>query len=426
MFIDQVKIYVKAGDGGNGMATFRREKYVPHGGPSGGDGGRGGNVLLTVSPNVSTLLDLRYRKHYRAERGENGGSSNKHGKAGRDLVILVPPGTIVYDDDTGQPLADLTELEQTVIIAKGGRGGRGNARFATSTNQAPTFAEQGEPGEERNLRLELKLLADVGLVGFPNAGKSTLLAQVSAARPKIADYPFTTLTPNLGVVRVDEQTFVMADIPGLIEGAHQGQGLGHEFLRHIERTRVILHVIDAAGLDGRDPLEDFHTINFELAQYAPELAERPQIVALNKMDLPEAQERAAALTSELQAMGHKVFSISAATGQNVLPMLRATVALLATAPPPPAIEIPEIEEVDKPALQVKVEEGVFVVEGRQVERRVAMTNLDNEEALLRLQHALRRFGVFAALQAAGVQEGDTVRIGDLEFEYVPEPWEQEA
>ena len=212
------RIYVKAGDGGNGMATFRREKYVPHGGPSGGDGGRGGNVLLTVSPNVSTLLDLRYRKHYRAERGENGGSSNKHGKAGRDLVILVPPGTIVYDDDTGQPLADLTELEQTVIIAKGGRGGRGNARFATSTNQAPTFAEQGEPGEERNLRLELKLLADVGLVGFPNAGKSTLLAQVSAARPKIADYPFTTLTPNLGVVRVDEQTFVMADIPGLIEG----------------------------------------------------------------------------------------------------------------------------------------------------------------------------------------------------------------
>ncbi|NLW16639.1 MAG: GTPase ObgE [Firmicutes bacterium] len=424
MFIDQVKIYVKAGDGGDGMASFRREKYIPHGGPSGGDGGRGGNVLLTVSPHVNTLLDLRYRKHYRAERGENGGSNNKHGRNGQDLVIAVPPGTIVYDDDTGQPLADLTELEQTAIVAKGGRGGRGNARFATSTRQAPTFAEKGEPGEERNLRLELKLLADVGLVGFPNAGKSTLLAQVSAARPKIADYPFTTLTPNLGVVSVDGQSFVMADIPGLIAGAHRGQGLGHEFLRHIERTRVILHVVDAAAWEGRDPLEDFHTINFELAQYAPELAERPQIVALNKMDLPQAQERAAALTRELEAMGHLVFPISAATGQNVLPMLRATVALLATAPPPPAIEIPETVEEEKPTLQVTVEDGIFVVHGRQVERRVAMTNLENQEALLRLQVALRRYGVFEALRAAGVQAGDTVRIGDLEFDYVPEPWEE--
>ncbi len=425
MFIDRVKIYVKAGDGGNGMATFRREKYVPHGGPSGGDGGRGGDVLLVVSPHVNTLLDLRYRKHYRAERGENGGPNNMHGRAGRDLVILVPPGTVVYDDDTGQPLADLTELEQTFVVARGGRGGRGNARFATSTNQAPTFAEQGEPGEERNLRLELKLLADVGLVGFPNAGKSTLLAQVSAARPKIADYPFTTLTPNLGVVKVDDQTFVMADIPGLIEGAHQGQGLGHEFLRHIERTRVIIHMIDASGWDGRDPLEDFHTINFELAQYAPELAERPQIVALNKMDLPQARERAATLTRELESMGHKVFPISAATGENVLPLLRATVDLLATAPPPPAVEIPDVVETSDPGLQVQVEDGVFVVRGRQVEKRVAMTNLENEEALLRLQHAFRRFGVFAALQEAGVQEGDTVRIGELEFEYIPEPWEKE-
>lgn len=425
MFIDQVKIYVKAGDGGHGMATFRREKYVPQGGPSGGDGGRGGNVILKVSPHVNTLLDLRYRKHHRAENGENGGSSNKQGKTGSDLTILVPPGTIVYDDDTGQPLADLTELEQTVTIAKGGRGGRGNARFATSTQQAPTFAEQGEPGEEYYLRLELKLLADVGLVGFPNAGKSTLLAHVSAARPKIADYPFTTLTPNLGVVKVDERTFVMADIPGLIEGAHLGQGLGHEFLRHIERTRVILHMVDAAGWDGREPLADFHAINHELAKYAPELAERPQIVALNKMDLPEAQARAAVLTKALQDLGHQVFSISAVTGQGVQQMLRTIVALLETAPLPEAIFIPEPVEEEKESLRVTIEDGVFVVRGHQVERRVAMTNLENEEALFRLQHALRRFGVIAALQAAGVQAGDTVRIRNLEFDYVPDPWERE-
>lgn len=425
MFIDQVKIYVKAGDGGHGMATFRREKYVPQGGPSGGDGGRGGNVILKVSPHVNTLLDLRYRKHHRAENGENGGSSNKQGKMGSDLTIFVPPGTIVYDDDNGQPLADLTELEQTVTIAKGGRGGRGNARFATSTQQAPTFAEQGEPGEEHYLRLELKLLADVGLVGFPNAGKSTLLSHVSAARPKIADYPFTTLTPNLGVVRVDEQTFVMADIPGLIEGAHLGQGLGHEFLRHIERTRVILHMVDAAGWDGREPLADFRAINHELAKYAPELAERPQIVALNKMDLPEAQSRAATLTQALQDLGHQVFSISAVTGQGVQQMLRATVALLETAPLPHAIFIPEPVEEEKTGLRVTIEDGVFVVQGHQVERRVAMTNLENEEALFRLQHALRRFGVITALQSAGIQAGDTVRIRNLEFDYVPDPWEEE-
>lgn len=424
MFIDRVKIYVKAGNGGNGMSTFRREKYVPHGGPSGGDGGRGGDVILKVSSHVNTLLDLRYRKHHRAEHGEHGASSNKHGKMGQDLVIMVPPGTIVYDDDTDQPVADLTELEQTVIIAKGGRGGRGNARFATSTQQAPTFAEQGEPGQERYLRLELKLLADVGLAGFPNAGKSTLLAHVSAARPKIADYPFTTLTPNLGVVKIDECTFVMADIPGLIEGAHLGQGLGHEFLRHIERTRVILHVVDAAGWDGRDPLEDFHAINHELAQYAPDLAERPQIVALNKMDLPQAQERKQALTQKLESLGHQVFSISAVTGQGVQQMLRATAALLEVALPPQPLVIAEPVEADKAALFVTAEDDVFVVRGNQVERRVAMTNLNNEEALLRLQHALRRYGVFDALQAAGVQPGDTVRIRDFEFDYVPDPWEQ--
>ncbi|NLY53365.1 MAG: GTPase ObgE [Firmicutes bacterium] len=425
MFIDEVKIYVKAGAGGNGMVSFRREKYVPQGGPSGGDGGRGGDVILEVSPHENTLLRLRYRRHYRAENGENGRSKNMHGRRGDDCVINVPPGTIVYDAETDQPLADLTEIGQRIVIAKGGRGGRGNARFATSTRQAPTFAEQGEPGEERHLRLELKLLADVGLVGYPNAGKSTLLAQVSAARPKIADYPFTTLTPNLGVVNIDDNIFVMADIPGLIDGAHLGHGLGHQFLRHIERTRVIVHIIDAAALEGREPLVDFHTINRELAAYAPELAQRPQIVALNKMDLPEAQARAAALTEAIEALGHQVFCISAATGQGIKQLLRATYELLQTAPEPPAIEIPEVVEEELETLQVEREDDAFVVRGAHVERRVAMTNLDNEEALFRLQHTLRRWGIIDALREAGVQEGDTVRIGDMEFDYVPDPGEGE-
>jgi len=425
MFIDEVKIYVKAGAGGNGMVSFRREKYVPQGGPSGGDGGRGGDVILEVSPHENTLLRLRYSRHYRAENGENGRSKNMHGRRGDDCVINVPPGTIVYDAETDQPLADLTEIGQRIVIAKGGRGGRGNARFATSTRQAPTFAEQGEPGEERHLRLELKLLADVGLVGYPNAGKSTLLAQVSAARTKIADYPFTTLTPNLGVVNIDDNIFVMADIPGLIDGAHLGHGLGHQFLRHIERTRVIVHIIDAAALEGREPLVDFHTINRELAAYAPELAQRPQIVALNKMDLPEAQARAAALTEAIEALGHQVFCISAATGQGIKQLLRATYELLQTAPEPPAIEIPEVVEEELETLQVEREDDAFVVRGAHVERRVAMTNLDNEEALFRLQHTLRRWGIIDALREAGVQEGDTVRIGDMEFDYVPDPGEGE-
>lgn len=425
MFIDQVKIYVKAGDGGNGMVTFRREKYVPHGGPAGGDGGRGGNIVLQVSPNVNTLLDLHYRKHHRADNGGNGASNNKHGRGGQDRVILVPPGTVVYDDDTDLPLADLTELDQVITIAKGGRGGRGNARFATSTRQAPAFAEQGEPGEERYLRLELKLLADVGLVGFPNAGKSTLISRVSAARPKIADYPFTTLAPNLGVVAVDEQTFVMADIPGLIEGAHLGQGLGHEFLRHIERTRVILHVVDAAGWDGRDPLDDFHTINHELTKYAQELAERPQVVALNKMDLPQAQARAQDLMDTLTTMGHQVFCVSAVTGEGIEQLLRATFAALQAAPPLEAITIPEPVEAEKQGMQIKRDGDIYVVEGYLVTRRVAMTDINNEEALLRLQHALRRYGVFDALEAAGIKAGDTVRIHEFIFEYVPEPWKTE-
>lgn len=420
MFIDQVKIYVKSGDGGNGMVNFRREKFVPQGGPAGGDGGYGGNVIISVSENANTLLDLRYRRHHKAERGENGGINDMHGKDGADRHIEVPAGTVIYDDITGQPLADMTASGQTVIIVKGGRGGRGNARFATSVQQAPTFAEQGEPGEEKWLRLELKLLADVGLVGFPNAGKSTLLAQVSAARPKIADYPFTTLVPNLGVVQVDDHSFVMADIPGLIEGAHQGQGLGHEFLRHIERTRLLVHIVDAAGIDGREPLEDFHAINRELELYTPELAGRTQIVVLNKMDLPDAQDRKEQLEQVLTALGYSVFCISAATGQGVKELLRAIYALMQTVTKPAPVVIPEITEEIKP-LTVSRDNEAYVVTGSWVERRIAMTDMGNPDAVRRLQRAFRRFGIFDALRAAGIQEGDTVRIRKVEFDFVDNP-----
>ncbi len=421
MFIDQVKIYVKAGDGGNGMAAFRREKYVPLGGPAGGDGGRGGNVILIVDSNANTLLDLRYRRHHKAERGDNGGIKNSHGKAGDDLYIKVPPGTVVFDDNLDTPLADLRDAGETFVIAKGGRGGRGNARFATSTHQAPTFAENGEPGEEKWLRLELKLLADVGLVGFPNAGKSTLLAQVSAARPKIADYPFTTLVPNLGVVAVGDSSFVMADIPGLIEGAHLGQGLGHEFLRHIERTRVLVHMLDTAGLDGRDPLDDFHTINRELREFSPELADRPQLVVLNKMDLPMAEERRDELEQALHQLGYKTFSISAASGQGVKELLRATWETLQTAPMPKPIEIPELEEPERDSFRIERDGDFFIVAGSWVERLVAMTDLENDDAVRRLQRSLRKHGVFDALRKAGIKEGESVRIRDAEFSFVDDP-----
>src|SRR5699024_5728379 len=291
MFIDQVSIYVKAGDGGNGIAAFRREKYIPKGGPAGGDGGAGGDVIFQVDEGLNTLMDFRYNRHFKADRGENGLNKKQHGKDSEPLIVPVPPGTIVYDEDTDEMLADLTENGQTALIAQGGRGGRGNARFASSRNPAPNLAENGEPGEERNLRVELKVIADVGLVGFPSVGKSTLLSVVSAARPKIADYHFTTLQPNLGVVDTEDgRSFVMADLPGLIEGAHEGVGLGHQFLRHVERTRLIVHVIDMAGTEGRDPYEDYVKINEELSQYDEHLTDKKQIVVANKMDMPDAAE----------------------------------------------------------------------------------------------------------------------------------------
>ncbi|GAW93337.1 GTPase ObgE [Calderihabitans maritimus] len=423
MFYDKAKIYVKGGDGGNGIVAFRREKYVPEGGPSGGDGGRGGDVILEADPALRTLVDFKYKRHYKAERGGHGQGKNKHGKNGEDLLIRVPLGTLVRDADTGEVLADLVEPGQKVIVAKGGRGGRGNARFATSRNRVPTFAEKGEPGEERWLELELKLLADVGLIGFPNVGKSTLISRISAARPKIADYPFTTLVPNLGVVRVDdERSFVVADIPGLVEGAHAGIGLGHQFLRHVERTRLLVHVLDAAQVEGRDLIEDYKTVNRELQLYKPELASRYQIIAANKMDLPGAEENLARLRRAL-GENYEIFPISAATGEGIDQLTYRIAELLETLEE----EQPEHEILNEHRRLVKVERaeefevrqenGIFVVKGKEIERRLAMTDLENEAAVKRFQHFLIRIGVEDALRAKGIKPGDTVRIGDVEFEF---------
>lgn len=426
MFVDVVTIQVKAGDGGNGIVAFRREKYVPQGGPAGGDGGKGGDIVLEADEGLHTLLDLRYQKHFKAQRGENGRSKGQHGKSAPDLVIKVPAGTIVKDEKTGQILADLIHHGQRVVAAKGGRGGRGNIRFATPKNPAPYLAENGEPGEEKTLRLELKVLADVGLVGFPNVGKSTLLSVVSQAKPKIADYHFTTLTPNLGVVRVDEyKSFVMADLPGLIEGAHAGHGLGHQFLRHIERTRVIVHVVDMAGSEGRDPYEDFVKINQELKLYDYRLEERPQIVAANKMDLPQAEENLAAFR---QKVGEKVpvFPISAVQGKGIKPLLYAIYELLSTIPKD-AFRLTDEEEQrghvytleeKAPPFRVYRDQDGFVVEGEAVERLFKMTNFNYEEGALRFARQLKKMGVDDALRREGAVPGDTVRIMGYEFEFM--------
>ncbi|WP_072868519.1 GTPase ObgE [Desulfofundulus thermosubterraneus] len=420
MFFDTAKIYVRGGDGGNGCVAFRREKYVPEGGPAGGDGGRGGNVILKVDPGLRTLVDFRYQRHYKAGRGQHGMGKNMHGRQGEDLILRVPPGTLVRDVATGEVIADLVYPGQEVVAARGGRGGRGNARFASAVNRAPRMAEKGEPGEERWLELELKLLADVGLVGFPNAGKSTLIARVSAARPKIADYPFTTLVPNLGVVRVDEgRSFVMADIPGLIEGAHAGAGLGHQFLRHTERTRLLVHVLDIAGSEGRDPLQDFEIVNRELALYDPDLAARPMVVAANKMDLPGAAEN---LDRLREALGdrYEIFPISALNGEGTAPLIYRLADLLDRLPVPEPVveERVRVTRVEEPRFTVSRRNGVFVVEGREIERHVAMTDLENEEAVERLQRIISRMGLEDALREAGIREGDTVRIGKFEFTYM--------
>jgi len=422
MFIDRARIFVKAGDGGNGMSSFRREKYVPKGGPSGGDGGRGGDVILVVDPNLNTLIDFRYKRKFKADNGAHGQSSNCHGRSADNLYIKVPPGTVVKDEATGAILADLTEIGQEVVVARGGRGGRGNARFATSVNRAPTFAEKGEPGEERWLLLELKLLADVGLVGYPSVGKSSILGRVSAAKPEVAAYHFTTLTPVLGVVSLGEgRSFVLADIPGLIEGAHAGVGLGHDFLRHIERTKVLIHVLDASGLEGRDPIDDFHKINYELKQYSERLAGKPQIIAANKMDLPEAQANFPRIKEYLAKQGLEVFPISAATGDGLPELMERAAKLVAEYQEEPAVEEETVVYTVQPETSgftiKRDDDGAFIVESKEIERLVAMTNFDDEEGLQRFQRIWRRLGIDEALKERGIKEGDTVRIRDMEFEF---------
>ena len=421
MIFDEATIFVKAGDGGNGAATFRREKFVPFGGPDGGDGGRGGSVFLRADPEVSTLLEFRRRRRFKAPAGGNGARSRRHGAAGEDLYVRVPVGTIVMTPE-GEVVADLRAPGETAMVARGGRGGLGNVHFATPSNQAPRIAQKGEPGEERELKLELRLIADVGLLGYPNVGKSTFLAAVSRARPKIAAYPFTTLTPNLGVASVgEEQSMVLADIPGLIEGAHRGAGLGHEFLRHVTRTLVLIHIVDGTSAD---PVADFHAVNRELAEFDPNLLGKPQVVAVNKMDLPEARARWDEVCERFEGLGLPVYAMSAATREGVSAVLGRAAGLLAEAraaeaaklaPPAPA---PVLRPGPAPAGFTVVREAeAFRVVGRRVERVVAMTDLDNPEAVRYLQRTLARLGVSAALEAAGVKPGDAVRFGKVQLEW---------
>ncbi len=422
MFIDRAKISIKAGDGGDGMSSFRREKYAPKGGPNGGDGGRGGDIVFLADRNMNTLLDFRYKKKFKAQKGGDGEDTNKFGRHAEAVIIKVPVGTLVFDEETDELIADMVEDGQTAIVGRGGRGGRGNARFANSVNRAPTFAEHGEPGEERNLRMELKLLADVGLVGYPSVGKSSIIATVSAARPDIAAYHFTTLTPVLGIVKIDDQTnFVMADIPGLIEGAHEGKGLGHDFLRHIERTRLIVHVLDVSGMEGRDPLEDYRKINKELAAYNERLASRPQIIAANKMDLPDARSNYPAIEAALKAEGREVFPVSAATGEGLQPLVQRIAEMLATLPKEDVTVAPVILAIaddGSPDFTIRRDDsGAFIVEGKNIERLVAMTRFHDEESLRRFQNILRRNGIDEALRKRGIKDGDTVRIREMEFEF---------
>lgn len=429
MFYDRARIHVKAGDGGNGIVSFRREKFVPEGGPDGGDGGQGGHIEFLVDEGLRTLVDFRYKRHYQGERGQHGSGKNKHGRGGENFVLRVPPGTLVKDGETEELLMDLVEPGTRVIIAHGGRGGRGNARFLSNKERAPRFAEKGEPGEERWLTLELKLLADVGLLGFPNAGKSTLISRISAAKPKIADYPFTTLTPNLGVVSMEEgKSFVVADVPGLIEGAHEGVGLGHDFLKHLERTRVLVHLVDLGSWE-HEPMEAFNMINRELELYDPELRAKPQIVVANKMDLPETEERLEEFRQEL-GPETPVYPISAVTGEGIKELLFKIQGMLEEIEKPkPAVDSSLLWketrfEGEGDDFTIVEEEGQFLVTGGQVERQVAMTNMENDEAVRRLQRFFRAIGLDDALREAGAQNGDEVRIGELVFDFV-EPYYRE-
>jgi len=423
MFYDYAKINVKAGDGGNGVVAFRREKYVPYGGPAGGDGGSGGSIILEADEGLRTLVDFRYKTHYKGDRGEHGQGKRMHGKNSEDKILRVPVGTMVKDSQSERIIADLSKAGQRVVAAKGGKGGRGNARFVSSTHRTPTLAENGDLGEERWIILELKLLADVGLVGFPNVGKSTLISRVSAAKPKIADYHFTTITPNLGLVRVDEgRSFVMADIPGLIEGAAEGAGLGHRFLRHTERTKVLVHVLDISGSEDRDPLEDFRIVNNELKKYSQYLVDRPMVIAANKLDLPEAENNLKLVMEELK--GYEIFPVSAVTGQGLQPLIFRLADILDEVES--VLEVPLVEEEqlrmvrleDKPKFYIEQEDGVFSVSGPEIDKHWARTNFDNEQAAKRFLQIIDSMGVIKALREQGAKDGDVIRIKTLEFDFI--------
>lgn len=420
MAFDEAKIYVRSGDGGDGLVAFRREKYIPRGGPSGGDGGRGGDVILRVNPKISTLTYFQKKVHFKAKHGVKGGSSNKTGASADALIIEVPPGTVIRDADTNVLLGDLVNPDEEVVVAKGGRGGKGNARFTSSSNQSPRVAEKGAPGIERWLKLELKLIADIGIVGVPNAGKSTLLSVISNAKPKIANYPFTTLEPNLGMVIYDDSELVFADIPGLIEGAHMGVGLGHSFLRHVQRTRMLVHLLDGAS---ENVLADYSQINSELALYDDNLKDRPQMVVFNKMDLPEAQERWPQIQKALEERGVESMAIAAVTKQNTRELIQKVFEIMSTLPEVDLSEMPtelpvyELEDDEKVFEIVREGDGSFRVTGARIERAASMTYWDYEEAVLRFQHILETLGVSDALTKAGVEVGDTVYIGDFELEW---------
>lgn len=420
MFIDVAKIRVKAGKGGDGIVAWRREKFEPAGGPYGGDGGNGGSIILKADEGIRTLMDFRYKRSYVGQNGEDGRSKKQFGKAGESIILKVPVGTLVKDANTEGVIVDLKEKDQTYIIARGGRGGRGNAKFATATRQAPGFAEPGTKGQEREIILELKLLADVGLIGFPNVGKSTILSIVSAAKPKIANYHFTTLKPNLGVVRVgEEKSFVIADIPGLIEGAHEGAGLGHDFLKHIERTRVLVHVLDTSGSEGRDPVEDFYKINEELSRYNIKLADKPQIIVANKMDIPEAEEGLRKIKEEFEPKGYKIYPVSAATKEGIDELKYAIWDLLSNTEiiyetfDEEFIHVEEVED----SIIVKKENGDYIVEGSFIERLLGSTYFDDVDSLRYFQDMLRKKGVIDELKELGIQEYDPVFICGYEFEF---------
>lgn len=420
MFIDKAKIIIISGAGGDGMVAFRREKYVPRGGPSGGDGGKGGSVYLKADSGLNTLINFRRKRKFAAEKGENGGAKEMYGKGGEDIIIDVPLGTMVYDNDTNELLADMVHQDQMVLIAKGGKGGRGNTHFATSAVRAPTYAEKGEPGESKEIRLELKVLADVGLIGFPSVGKSSLIRKVSGARPEVAAYHFTTLSPSLGVVNLDEtRSFVMADIPGLIEGASQGVGLGHEFLRHVERSRVLIHVLDIAGSEGRDPLSDFEIINNELEIYSPALAQKKQIVAGNKIDLITNQTELEQIKQQIESKGYSFFPICTLTGEGIKPLLEKAWSILQETETTTFDNQEKAIVYELPQNEFKIEyDGhVYSVIWKRVEKLVAMTDFDNSVSLRRFNKAWKFMGLDKLLKKEGIKEGDTVNLYGIEFSF---------